>query len=82
MLSRLARGFFYAGTRSLLVTHWAVENESAKQLTTATFTHYTQNPQAPKAESLRQAMLTVMAQPKYAHPAFWAPYALVGDGGR
>ena len=81
-LSGLARGFFYAGTRSLLVTHWAVENESAKQLTTATFAHYMQNPQAPKAESLRQAMLTVMAQPKYAHPAYWAPYALVGDGGR
>ena len=81
-LSGLARGFFYAGTRSLLVTHWAVENDSAKQLTTATFAHYMQNPQAPKAESLRQAMLAVMAQPKYAHPAYWAPYALVGDGGR
>lgn len=81
-LSGLARGFFYAGTRSLLVTHWAVESESARQLTTATFAHYTQNPQAPKAESLRQAMLAVMARPGYSHPAFWAPYALVGDGGR
>ena len=81
-LSGLARGFFYAGTRSLLVTHWAVENDSAKQLTTATFAHYMQNPQAPKAESLRQAMLTLMAQPKFSHPAYWAPYALVGDGGR
>lgn len=81
-LSGLARGFFYAGTRSLLVTHWAVESESARQLTTATFAHYTQNPQAPKAESLRQAMLTVMARAEYSHPAFWAPYALVGDGGR
>ena len=81
-LSGLARGFFYAGSRSLLVTHWAVESESAKQLTTATFDHYTQNPQARKAESLRQAMLKVMANPKFSHPAFWAPYALVGDGGR
>jgi CHAT domain-containing protein len=81
-LSGLARGFFYAGSRSLLVTHWAVESESATLLTTATFDHYTKNPQAPKAESLRQAMLKVMAIPKYNHPAFWAPYALVGDGGR
>jgi CHAT domain-containing protein len=81
-LSGLARGFFYAGSRSLLVTHWSVDSESAKELTTATFSHYTQNSKAPKAESLRQAMLTVMAQPQYAHPAFWAPYALVGDGGR
>ncbi len=81
-LSGLARGFFYAGARSLLVTHWAVENESAKAITTATFAHYIANPQAPKAESLREAMLKVMAQPQFSHPAFWAPYALVGDGGR
>ena len=81
-LSGLARGFFYAGSRSLLVTHWAVESESAKLLTTATFAHYVANPQAPKAESLRQAMLSVMAMPQYQHPAYWAPYALVGDGGR
>jgi CHAT domain-containing protein len=81
-LSGLARGFFYAGSRSLLVTHWSVESESATLLTTATFEHYIKNPQAPKAESLRQAMLKVMAMPKYGHPAYWAPYALVGDGGR
>lgn len=81
-LSGLARGFFYAGSRSLLVTHWAVESDSAMRLSTGTFEHYVANPAAPKAESLRQAMLKVMAMPQYAHPAFWAPYALVGDGGR
>jgi CHAT domain-containing protein len=81
-MSGLARGFFYAGARSVLVTHWAVETESAKLLTTRTFEHFTANPYAGKAESLRQAMLSVMAMPKYQHPAFWAPYALVGDGAR
>ena len=81
-LSGLARGFFYAGSRSLLVTHWAVESESAALLTSHTLQHYSQNPQARKAESLRQAMLSVMQEPRFAHPAFWAPYALVGDGGR
>ena len=35
-LSGLARGFFYAGSRSLLVTHWSVESESAMRLTTRT----------------------------------------------
>lgn len=81
-LSGLARGFFYAGARSLLVTHWAVDSESAMRLTTSTFEHYATNPKAPKAESLRQAMLKVMGRPEYGHPAFWAPYALVGDGAR
>jgi CHAT domain-containing protein len=78
-LSGLARGFFYAGGRSLLVTHWAVESNSAKELTTRTFTHFTQFPNAPKSESLREAMLQVMADSRYGHPAYWAPYALVGD---
>jgi CHAT domain-containing protein len=81
-LSGLARGFFYAGSRSLLVTHWAVESQSAKRLTTATFDYYTRHPDAGKAESLRQAMLGVMREPAYTHPAYWAPYALVGDGRR
>ena len=68
-LSGLARGFFYAGSRSLLVTHRAVESESAKELTTSTFAHYTANPQATKAESLRQAMLKVMGMAQFSHPA-------------
>jgi CHAT domain-containing protein len=27
-------------------------------------------------------MLETMKSPNYAHPAYWAPYALVGEGGR
>lgn len=81
-MSGLARGFFYAGSRSLLVTHWSVESESAKQLTTRTFTAYKQDKQLRRAEALRLAMLETMKTPAYAHPAYWAPYALVGEGGR
>jgi CHAT domain-containing protein len=81
-LSGLARGFFYAGGRSLLVTHWAVESDSATQITTETFKHYAANPTAPKAESLRHAMLKLINSPQTSHPALWAPYALVGDGAR
>lgn len=79
-LSGLARGFFYAGARSMLVTHWAVETESAKRLTTAMFEHHSSHSTASKAESLRQSMLNLLAQPKFAHPGFWAAYVLIGDG--
>jgi CHAT domain-containing protein len=81
-LSGLARGFFYAGAKNLLVTHWAVDSESAVLLTTATLQHYKSTPTSLKAESLRQAMMSVMQQQKFSHPAYWAAYALVGDGGR
>ncbi len=81
-LSGLARGFLYAGSRSLMVTHWAVESESARLLTSATFQHHVAQPNASKAESLRQAMLGLMDHPKYRHPAYWAAFALFGDGAR
>jgi CHAT domain-containing protein len=81
-LSGLARGFFFAGSRSLLVTHWSVESESAMQLTTHTFAAYEKDPTIRRAEALRQAMLSTMKIPAYNHPAYWAPYALVGEGGR
>jgi CHAT domain-containing protein len=81
-LSGLARGFFFAGSRSLLVTHWSVESESAMLLTTNTFAAYKKNPLIRRAEALRHAMLETMKMPQYAHPTYWAPYALVGEGGR
>lgn len=81
-LSGLARGFFYAGGRSLLVTHWSVESESAMRLTTRTFELYKSQPKLSRSQALRQSMLDLMQTPTYAHPAFWAPYALVGEGAR
>lgn len=36
-LSGLARAFFYAGSRALLVSHWSVESSSATALTTRMF---------------------------------------------
>ena len=81
-LSGLARGFFYAGSRSMLVTHWSVESESAMLLTTQTFAAYKRDPELRRAEALRQAMLETMKLQRFAHPTYWAPYALVGEGGR
>ena len=64
------------------MTHWSVESESAMQLTTHTFAAYKKNPTMRRADALRQAMLEVMKSSNYGHPAYWAPYALVGEGGR
>lgn len=80
-LSGLARGFFYAGSRSLLVTHWSVESESATLITTRTFQAYRGEPGLTRAQALNRAMLSVMNEKKFSHPAFWAPYVLVGEGG-
>jgi len=92
-VSGLGRAFFYAGARSLLVTHWPVETNSAKALTTGIFREQMANPSLSRAGALRQSMLNLIDGPgyvdsttgqsifTYAHPIFWAPFALVGDGG-
>jgi CHAT domain-containing protein len=82
-LSGLARSFFYAGARALLVSHWAVDSEAATRLTVATFDRLKSDPKLGRAEALRQAMLGYLndaSKPQNAYPAFWGPFALIGEG--
>ncbi|HXI06067.1 MAG: CHAT domain-containing tetratricopeptide repeat protein [Bradyrhizobium sp.] len=82
-LSGLARSFFYAGARALLVTHWAVDSAAATRLTTTTFDRIAADPNLGRAEALRQAMLAYLndvSSPRNAYPAFWGPFALIGEG--
>jgi CHAT domain-containing protein len=90
--SGLGRAFFYAGTRALLVTNWSVHSQSAKDLVTDLFKRQADDPKLTRGESLRQAMMALVDGPgyldaegktefAYAHPLFWAPYTIIGDGG-
>jgi CHAT domain-containing protein/Tfp pilus assembly protein PilF len=82
-LSGLARAFFYAGARALLVTHWAVDSAAATRLTISTFDRLKVDPKLGRAEALRQAMLAYLADTssaRNAYPAVWGPFALIGEG--
>jgi len=90
-VSGLGRAFFFAGARTLLVSNWAVETTSARLLTTELFRWQADNPRVSRAEAMRQSMLALIDKMSadgnggtgfsYAHPAFWAPFSLVGDSG-
>jgi CHAT domain-containing protein len=82
-LSGLARAFFYAGARALLVSHWAVESNAAMRLTTSTFDILRSDPSLGRAEALRRAMLAYIndaTNPLNTYPALWAPFVVVGEG--
>ena len=81
-LSGLARAFFYAGARSILVSNWPVWDDTAERLTTATVAQFQKYPRQGRAAALHKAMLSLMqdtANPRFAHPATWASFALVGE---
>lgn len=83
-LSGLARAFFHAGARSLLVTHWAVRDDVAARLIADTVTDGAQS--GDRAAALRGALARLVADRSaddtaypYAHPALWAPFHIIGS---
>jgi CHAT domain-containing protein len=75
------------------VSHWPVETSSARALTTELFRRQQSRPGLSRAEALRQTKTWLIDEGvsvdrasgrivfSYAHPIFWAPFTLIGDGG-
>ncbi|TDG19031.1 CHAT domain-containing protein [Paraburkholderia silviterrae] len=74
-----------AVARSLLVTQWAVESQSAARITAGVFEAYAANPALSKAGALAQAERDMLAGKDgqvYRHPYYWGAYELAGDAAR
>ena len=91
-ISGLGRAFFYAGTRAILASMYPVETTSAKKLVTQLFELQKKDRTLTRARALQESMVELINSPgliddnsgkivaSYAHPLFWAPFVLVGDG--
>ena len=73
-----ARDFIFAGARNFIVSQWEVRVQQTDQLMQAMFDAKA----ATQADALRQAQLTLMTDPNYSHPYYWAGFTLVGDGAK
>jgi CHAT domain-containing protein len=71
----LSRSLIAAGTKSVVVSLWSVDDASTKVLMTEFYRQMQQNPD--KGAALRQAMLTTMKQ--YPNPEHWAAFTLIGE---
>ena len=81
-LSGLARAFFYAGAKSLVVSHWEVDSEATVALMGGLFAALKAHPDLSHAEALRLSMLQMIgnsSKPEWAQPEFWAPFVVVGE---
>lgn len=83
-LSGLARAFFYAGARSVLVSHWEVSDAATTTLITSAFADLdgrTSGDPAARARALQAGIHAVRAERRWSHPAYWAAFTLVGEPG-
>jgi CHAT domain-containing protein len=83
-LSGLTRAFFFAGARSLVVSHWGVRDDIGSRLIPSMLLGQRADPTLSKAEALRRASLAILddQNPRDAFPYSWAPFVLIGDAGR
>ena len=72
----LARGFFAAGSPSLLISLWTVDDEATAQLMTEFYQRLRES-RSPAA-ALRQTQMSILKEKP--HPFFWSPFVLVGAG--
>ena len=75
----LGRAFIAAGTSSLVISLWTVEDSATNELMKLFYLHLLKGES--KVQALRAAQCQLMqdAELNYAHPYFWAAFRLVGD---
>lgn len=84
-LSGLARSFFFAGARSLLVTHWDANDLTTTYLTALFLAGVAENPRGGVALALARAQRRMLDEATgersvQSHPSYWAVGALIGGG--
>lgn len=75
--SSLSRAFTKAGAPTVVASLWSVNDTSTKDTMMAFYKELAAGQS--KAEALRRAQLSVMHDPRFAHPYYWAPFIVLGD---
>jgi len=74
----LARGFSYAGAKSVVTTLWSINDEKTKEVMVRFYENLSQG--SSKSSSLRKAKLDFISKYSHnAHPFYWAAFVPIGD---
>ncbi len=80
----LTRAFLLAGTRSLLVSLWKVDDQAASELMVSFYSRLLKDGNQSKVEALQKAQVEIMRKARNDSatpwtPYYWASFILVGD---
>jgi CHAT domain-containing protein len=67
-----------SGARSTIASLWSVKDEATAALMVK-FYKLLSDGKMTKAEALRQAQVSLLEQPQFKHPLYWAPFVLIGN---
>jgi len=68
-----------AGARSAFATLWFVDDEASTMLVGDFYSDLHNLPGISKAKALQKAQVKLLADPRYGHPCYWAPYLIIGN---
>jgi CHAT domain-containing protein len=71
------RSFMIAGSKSVIISLWNVEDESTSILFSKFYEYLKQGDS--KAKSLRKAKMYLKNETSFSHPFYWAPFVLMGE---
>lgn len=78
-LMGISRGFLHAGAASLAVSLWSVDDAATAKLMTRFYAGMLGPEKQTPAAALRAAQLSMLNDPKWSHPFFWAPFTIEGE---
>ncbi|TAX63548.1 CHAT domain-containing protein [Rhizobium ruizarguesonis] len=77
----LVRAFFMAGARSVIAAHWNVNQSASDELLSDMLEKLHDQPGLSISHAHQAAIQSMLdMQGIFAHPYYWAPFAIVGDG--
>lgn len=76
-IASLSDAFEVAGARSVIATLWSVDDAATEKLMVSFYKGLKSG--QPLSDSLRQAQLQMLRDPKYSAPFYWAAFCLYGD---
>jgi CHAT domain-containing protein len=68
-----------AGARCAFATLWFVNDQSSAMLVSDFYTQLRDHPDISKAKALQAAQVKLLADERYAHPCYWAPFLIIGN---